>query len=501
MIKELRLKSISAFVIVICILLLMPSIVALALANPDAISFGTGATAQYKVFYNVLETGDWLVAAEGYVYYYESAYETLRPDGAGSETNLSPSAGANWQCVSDSNDATYVTTNSTTYVRDLYSLSDSTVSLGTITNVGLYFRIKNSGAGTTYGIPEIYIGGNNYNGSSQTATTAWMTRNEIFSYNPATSVAWTWNDIDNMEVGVSIAATAANASCSEVWVVVSYTREDPGLPAEDAFLFELLNSSGNVTYASTHINDYGDRPISLYLTASQVTTAGLTVGGAYMVRIAGNPLVFASPVGNTVNATLGATDYVDQELGDDGGIAVANNLRNFMIKVADNIENYDNPPSGSEYIVTVQGVRYLSVAGTSIFLEGVPSLNAMCPILFQYSVAPMEGDEPESTGAYGSMLTPLAKWGNTVANGLTNLGLYLGVSQQLAGSIVLLVLAGGLAIYVYSRTQSGIAVLLLIGTTPFLGSWLGLMPMALAFIFTIVIVVLMGYYFFSRGAL
>jgi len=66
---------------------------------------------------------------------------------------------------------------------------------------------------------------------------------------------------------------------------------------------------------------------------------------------------------------------------------------------------------------------------------------------------------------------------------------------------VLLILAVGLAVFAYSRTQSGITVLLLIGVVPFLGAWLGLLPMALAFIFTIFMVALMGFFFFSRGAL
>jgi hypothetical protein len=286
-----------------------------------------------------------------------------------------------------------------------------------------------------------------------------------------------------------------------VYATVSYTLETPGMYASDAFLFELLNASGNTTIASTHLNAYGDRPISIYLTATQVSSASLTVGSAYMIRITGNPLVFPSSVNNTVNATLGASDYVDQLLGEDGGVATSNNMRNFLIGMADNIEDHDSPPSGSEYIVTVKGVRYLTVTGGSIFLEGIPGLDSICPILFQYAVEEMEGDLPESTGAYTSTLSVLAKWGQTASNGLTNLGIYLGINQALAGSALLVVLVGGLAVFAYAKTQSGIAVLLLIGTTPFIGAWLGLMPMALAFIFAIVIVVLLGYFFFSRGAL
>ncbi len=275
----------------------------------------------------------------------------------------------------------------------------------------------------------------------------------------------------------------------------------PNETASQAFMFEVLNTAGNETIASTPLKQYEAKPISIYMTANQVSTAGISVGEALILRIMGNPLMFASPTGNSVNVTLGASNYIDQLLGEDGGVATSNNLRNFLIEMADDIETFDSPPAGSEYIVTVSGVRYLSTEGSSLFLEGIPGLDAMCPIIFQYGSSPMTGDTPESTGAYQSALSPLAKWGETTSNGLTNLGIYLGINQAMAGSVLLLVLVGALAIYAYAKTQSGISVLLLIGAAPFIGAWMGLMPLALAFVFAIAIVVMLGYFFFSRGAL
>lgn len=279
-----------------------------------------------------------------------------------------------------------------------------------------------------------------------------------------------------------------------------YYATTPNETASSAFLFDVVNTTTNATIASVPINAYGAKPISIYMDADQVVADGLVVGGNYTLRLTGNPLLFASTTNNTVTAVLSAADYVDQELGVDNGVAADNNLRNFLIGMAEDIDTYDAP--ATSYLVTVSGVQYLRTGyGDSIFLEGIPALNQMCPIIFQSVTVPMEGDEPESTGAYTSTLSPLAKWGETSANGLTNLGIYLGINQQLAGSAVLMVLAVGLAIYVYSRTQSGISVLLLVGVTPFLGAWLGLLPLALAFVYTIFLVVLMGFFFFSRGAL
>lgn len=275
----------------------------------------------------------------------------------------------------------------------------------------------------------------------------------------------------------------------------------PNETASEAFLFEVLNTSGNETIASVPLKQYEAKPISIYMTATQVASANLSVGDALVIRIVGNPLLFPTSSGNNVTAILAGSNYVDQLLGVDGGVAVNNNLRNFLISVADDLEISDNASGVNAYIVTVSGVRYLTTIGGSIFLEGIPALDVMCPILFQYFVAPTEGDKPESTGTYASTLSPLAKWGSTVADGLTNLGIYLGINQQLAGSAVLLMLAMGLAIYVHSRTESGISVLLVIGVAPFVGAWFGLVPLALAFSMVIVIVVLLGFFFFSRGAL
>lgn len=271
--------------------------------------------------------------------------------------------------------------------------------------------------------------------------------------------------------------------------------------ASEAFSFEVLNTTGNVTYASVMLNNYGDRPISIYLSANQTASLGLTVGASYGIRILGNPLIFASPTGNNLTAYLGAGDYVDQALGNDGGSATNNMLRIFLIGMAEHIEDEDSPPLGYEYITTVQGVRYLTSYGGDIFIEGIPNLQAMCPLLFQSSVAPMKGDSQSSNGTYASMLTPLQRWGANTAKGLENLGIYLGISTELAGSLILFIMVCCLAIYFYKRTQSGVAVTLLVAAAPFLGAWLGLMPMALAFIFTIIIMVLMSYFFYSRGAM
>ena len=288
------------------------------------------------------------------------------------------------------------------------------------------------------------------------------------------------------------------------WFIVAegyvyYAVEPTDYDADEAFIFEMLNTTGDETIISTTIKAYGDRPIGIYLSANQTDTLGLVSGTAYKLRIMGNPLIFASMTGNSVNTTLASGDYVDQLLGVDNGIATNNNLRNFLIDMVENIEAEDTPAAGYEYIVWVSGTRYLSTYGADIFLQGIPNLSNMCPILFQYTMETLESLPPDASGAYAASRTAVNAWGTTVANGLTNLGLYLGISQALAGSVVLFILAIALAVFVYMKTESGIASIVLVSATPFVGAYLGLMPMALAFIVVIIVAVLMGLYFFGKS--
>lgn len=280
---------------------------------------------------------------------------------------------------------------------------------------------------------------------------------------------------------------------------VIYAVEPTDYTPEEAFSFELLNVAGTATIVSTPLQAWGDRPIGIYLNATSVTTKGLVVGTAYKMRITGNPLIFATQTGNTITQTLDASDYTNQALGVDGGIPNDNELRNGMMTIAQHMEAYDSP--ASPYIAMVNGYRYLTLTGEALFSAGIQGITIMCPILFQSGIAPIDGDPPEVTGTYASSLSAAQKWGSTAANGLTMFGTWLGINQALAGSVVMFAIVIAFGIYIYQKTESGITVLLMVAATPFIGAYLGLMPMALAFVLVIFIIVLLGYFFFSRGVL
>lgn len=329
------------------------------------------------------------------------------------------------------------------------------------------------------------------------ASLTWLLPRPVYAIVNPDAMTWGTGTTSTYGVYVNVLETGDWLIVAEV--DVSYAVPPTDYTAQEAFLFELVDTDGTTTLVSTPLNEYQNRPISIYLSAARVTSLGLTSGSAYVIRVTGNPLIFPSQTGNTLSATLAASDYIDQALGVNSDPPTDNVLRNFCILMGQHIEAHDAPTD--DYLVYVQGYSYVTVTGADIFIEAITGLVSMCPILFQTGSEPMSSDAPEVTGTYALTLTPGQKWGTTAANGLTNLGVYLGINQALAGSLMLFVLSIMFAIFVYRSLESGVSVVLIMAAFPFIGAWLGLMPMALAFIVAIIIIVLLGFFFFSRGAL
>jgi len=156
--------------------------------------------------------------------------ETLRPDGAGDETNITSVIGAatHWEAVSDESDASYVYTTSAGYLRDLYTCEDSS-SAGDINSVTIFFRIRSSlQPYAAYGQPVFKIGGNIYTGTEQHQGYSYFDdKSQVYSTSPATGMAWAWSEINGMQIGLNLRADGSHtAYCSEVWIDVNYDKED-----------------------------------------------------------------------------------------------------------------------------------------------------------------------------------------------------------------------------------------------------------------------------------
>ena len=279
---------------------------------------------------------------------------------------------------------------------------------------------------------------------------------------------------------------------------VNYTVPPTDYTAREAFVFELLNTTGTSVLAGTTISAYGDRPIGFYLTKAQADNLTLVAGTAYMLRIRGNPAIFPSLTGNSANVTLTPADYVDMT-GASSTMPIANELRNFMIQIAQNMQAHDGVTT---YLTTVAGFYYLTTIGGNLFLAGIPGLDTLCPILFQSSSSTLISGTPTTsvnTGNYSRSLTIENNWGTTTANGLTALGTWLGFSQKTAGAMVYFILVVMFALFfLMPRLQSPIATMFILAVSPFVGTYLGFIAMPIVFDFVIFIVVIAGFIFFSR---
>jgi len=172
--------------------------------------------------------------------------ETLRPNAAGDETNLYPNDTINWQMVDEAvadDDAT--TVECTAYPgwqRDLYNIQDHSVGNGTINSVTVYARCKTDASGVDGKIAiKSGTGGgapNTIDESDITLTTSWADYSHTWATNPATASAWTWDEIDNLQIGINLESTGDpkffKAKCTQIYVEVDYTP--PGFKGSRGYI-------------------------------------------------------------------------------------------------------------------------------------------------------------------------------------------------------------------------------------------------------------------------
>lgn len=165
----------------------------------------------------------------------ETGFEpyTLRPDGAGDFTQLTPSAGSNYDCVNEiiTNNADYVyqTVQAVPkYEYDLYSIPITAIPHGNIAFVRVYTVMKHGSGATGVGKATLKTHSTNYYGSEETLTTSYCSYYKTWINNPTTGLAWTRSEILALQIGVSLkAGSAANteAYCSQVYVVIGQGDE------------------------------------------------------------------------------------------------------------------------------------------------------------------------------------------------------------------------------------------------------------------------------------
>lgn len=135
--------------------------------------------------------------------------DALRPDGAGDSTQLTPSAGSNYQCVDETprNDDTDYVSSATVGQKDLYTVGNLASSTGTVKAVLVTLRARKDDAGTRTIKAKVKHGGTEGNGADQGLSTTYSyLPQDVFGLNPSTSAAWTIAEVNAMQAGVEIVA-------------------------------------------------------------------------------------------------------------------------------------------------------------------------------------------------------------------------------------------------------------------------------------------------------
>jgi len=264
----------------------------------------------------------------------ESTSETLRPDGTGDLTQIAsqePDSGAHWDKVDEETadgDITYVFTTSNEWENDLYTPPPHSEGSGTVLSVTV-FMVSKASASPIQDSARILISthGQAYYGTEELMTTDYASYSHEWDINPYTDEAWTWDEIDALQIGVGIrkAGPVRATICTQVYVVIDYKFAviEGNIPTGDLFI------------VTPHSEYTGDLEVKVYL----INTGALIKAYRYL------------------NIKLDLEDAVEEfQI-----LSLNNGMATF------NMENY----TGDNYTLSVSGGSYNLVSlDTSQWSEG-----------------------------------------------------------------------------------------------------------------------------------
>ncbi len=151
----------------------------------------------------------------------------LNPNGVG--TYYEWTDGTQYSTVADDNDYTYITKNAPS--RNTFDIESPTVpqeNRGAINSVTVYARVKIYG-GIKCMFGRVFVtGGSYYQYLSEITNTSYEWKSTTLATNPKTGNAWTWNDLETLEIGVSIDVPATPITyVSKIYAEVDYNHLTP----------------------------------------------------------------------------------------------------------------------------------------------------------------------------------------------------------------------------------------------------------------------------------
>lgn len=153
----------------------------------------------------------------------DGVFEVLRPNGPGASAQLAalPGTLSGFACVDEpaaDGDLSRVESAVSAWRQDTYAVANHSTGSGTVDSVRVRMRVRESGGRAR---TVIRSGGSDFYGAEVSPGAVYATYGHTYTLNPATGLAWTWGDIDALEIGVSL---ADGARCTRVWLEVYYTE-------------------------------------------------------------------------------------------------------------------------------------------------------------------------------------------------------------------------------------------------------------------------------------
>lgn len=178
---------------------------------------------------------------------------TFRPNAAGTATeNTMFGDSANYLCIDESTpdeDSTYIyNDNHVVDKKDSYNIPDHTTETGIIEKVTVFIRYRDTTITAAGGCYPIIRTGGSYFYDAMFHSNIYATSSETWTTNPDTSVAWTWSNIDSLEIGAWVfppmPPEAEETRVTQVYAVVEWYEYTEAIADEiDSFVVVRSNTS------------------------------------------------------------------------------------------------------------------------------------------------------------------------------------------------------------------------------------------------------------------
>ncbi len=251
----------------------------------------------------------------------------LRPDGAGDKNTWDSGT---YSSVNDQNDATYLESSISELLppwqEGLFSTANHSAGSGTISWVRVHIRYKDDATALIHAKvrTSMKTNGNEYDGAEVTCSASWADTYTEYTTNPSTGSNWTWNEIDNIQIGVDGQGVGplllpVNAQVAEIWLEVDYT------PAGNRYVRKSGDDSNDGLSASTawktvtKAAQYSLSPGDTVFIGAGNYSEQMKVAGS---GSAGSPIVFYG-------------DKTGEHTGDAGSIYVGASSKNNSLHIED----------------------------------------------------------------------------------------------------------------------------------------------------------------------